>query len=294
LLYGLRQFGSELDTVSGGGLAAVTKKLAELSNQDPAVMDQTQKVVGNTPVDAALDGIEKMPLDQREQLYIQLANREASNGDLARARQIVNERVTNPHQRRTALANVDQQEIARAIGKGKVDDALRIIGGFRTPRERAFIITQIAGQIGPGQKRASAISFLDQARGLLGSSLQAQDQEQMQALVEIARAFGKYDVKRSFEILDPLIDQVNDRCTAARTLEGFGQENYEDEELNLENGNSVTQAALRVTNALGTLALANFERARTASDRLRLPEVRLRAYLEIAQQTTQVNADSRR
>lgn len=287
LLYGLRQFGSELDTVSPGGLAAVTKKLGELSNQDPAVMDQTQKVVGNTPVDAALEGIEKVPLDQREQLYIQLANREASNGDLARARQIVNERITNPHQRRTALANVDQQEIARAIGKGKVDDALRIIGGFRTPRERAFIITQIAAQIGPGQKRASAISFLDQARSLLGPSLQAQDQEQMQALVEIARAFGKYDVKRSFEILDPLIDQVNDLCTAARTLEGFGQENYEDEELNLENGNSVTQAALRVTNALGTLALANFERARTASDRLRLPEVRLRAYLEIAQQTVQ-------
>ena len=103
---------------------------------------------------------------------------------------------------------------------------------------------------------------------------QAQDQDQMFALIEIARAFGKYDAKRSFEILDPLIDQVNDLCTAARTLEGFGQENYDDEELNLENGNSVTQAAARVANALGTLALVNFERARGASDRLRLPEHR--------------------
>jgi len=175
-----------------------------------------------------------------------------------------------------------------------VDEALRIIAGFRTPQERARQIMQIAAQIGPGQKRANAINFLEQARSLMGSSLQAQDQEQMQALIEIARAFGKYDVKRSFEILDPLIDQVNDLCTAARTLEGFGQENYDDEELNLENGNSVTQAAARVANALGTLALINFERARGASDRFRLPEVRLKAYLEIAQQTVPANGDSRR
>jgi hypothetical protein len=94
-------------------------------------------------------------------------------------------------------------------------------------------------------------------------------------------------VKRSFEILDPLIDQANDLCSAARTLEGFGQENYDDEELNLENGNSVSQAAMKIANALGTLALVNFERARAGSDRFRLPEVRLKAYLEIAQQTIQ-------
>jgi hypothetical protein len=250
-------------------------------------MDQFQKVIGNTPVETALEGIEKMPRDQQEQAYLQLAGREANTGDLARARQIVNERVTNPQQRRSALANIDQQEINRAMGKGKVDEALKIIGGLRTPKERAQIIAQIAAQIGPGQKRANAISFLEQAKSLLSSSVQAQDQEQMQALVEIARAFGKYDVKRSFEILDPLIDQTNDLCTAARTLEGFGQENYDDEELNLENGNSVSQAAMKIANALGTLALVNFERARGASDRFRLPEVRLKAYLEIAQQTVQ-------
>ena len=173
------------------------------------------------------------------------------------------------------------------MGKGKVDEALRIISGFRTPRERALLIAQVAPQIGQGQKRANAMTFLEQAKSLLGSPLQAQDQEQMQALVEIARAFGKYDVKRSYEILDPLVDQVNDLCAAARTLEGFGQENYDDDEMKLESGNTVPQMATRVASALGTLALVNFERARGASDRLRLPEVRLRAYLEIAQQTIQ-------
>jgi len=279
--------GSELDTFINGGAAAVQKKLADISNQQmPGGGYQLQNTIANTPVDAALDTIAKAPLDQREQLYMQLAGREANNGDIARARQIINERVPNPYQRRQALMNIDQQEISRAAGKGKIEEALRIISGFRTPRERAVHVTQIATQIGPGQKRANAINLLEQARSLLGPSVQAQDQDQMNALIEIARAFAKYDPKRSFEILDPLVDQINELCAAARTLNGFGQESYQDEELDLQNGN-VGQLATRVANALGTLALVNFERSKASSDRLRLPEVRLRAYLEIAQQTIQ-------
>ena len=284
LLYGLRQFGPELDSVANGSAAAVQKKLFEI-NPEASGGIEFQNLLNNNSVDAALEGIAKVSVDQREQLYLQLANREANNGDIVRARQIINERVTNPSQRRQALANMDQQESQRAVAKGKVEDALRIISGYRTARERAVQIMQIANQIGPGQKRANAIVLLEQAKSLLGSSMQAQDQDQMLALIEIARAFGKYDSKRSFEILDPLIDQVNDLCAAARILEGFGQEYYEDEELSLQNGNSLAQIAGRMSNALGTLALANFERARATSDKLRLPELRLRAYLDIAQQT---------
>ena len=287
LLHGLRQFGPDLDTVTGGGAAAVEKKLTEI-DRDYSRGEKYQSLVTNSPVDAALEGIEKVPQDQREQLYLELAGREANNGEIARARQIINERVSNPHQRRSALANIDQQETNRAISKGKIEDALRIVSALRTPKERAALITQIAPQMGPGQKRANAMNFLEQARSLLGSSVQAPDQEQMNALIEIARAFGKYDAKRSFEILDPLIDQMNELCTAARTLEGFGQENYEDDELNLQNGNSLAQVSERMSSALGTLALVNFERAKGASDRLRLPEVRLRAYLQIAMQTVPV------
>ena len=285
LLYGLRDLGPELNNVSGDSVAAMRKKLLELNpdNQN----NNYNNVIGSNTYEAALEGIEKAPLNQREQLYINLANREVNNGETARARQIANERISNPYQRRNALAFIDQQESNRAVSKGKVEDALRMIGNLKTPRERAQMITQIANQIGPGQKRAVAINLLEQAKSLLGSSMQAQDQDQMNALIEIARAFGKYDAKRSFEILDPLIDQVNDLCAAARTMEGFGPEYYEDDELSMQNGNSLTQVVMRMSNTIGSLALVNFERARATSDGLALPEVRLRAYMEIAQQTIQ-------
>ena len=244
-----------------------------------------QYAIANSAVDAAVETIEKAPAEQREQLYLQLVGRESNNGDTARARQLANLHITNGYQRRNALTNIDQQEIFRAMSKGKVEDALRIISQFRTPRERATQLAQIANQIGPGQKRANAINLLEQARALLGASLQAQDQEQMNALFEIARAFTRYDSKRSFEIVEPLIDQINDLCTAARTMEGFGLEAYDDEELNLQNGSGVAQMVKRMSNSLGTLAVTNFERAKADADRLRLPEVRLNAYLDIAQQT---------
>ena len=109
----------------------------------------------------------------------------------------------------------------------------------------------------------------------------------MVALFEIARAFSRYDSKRAFEIIDPLIDQVNELCGAIRILEGFGAENYEDDELNMRNGNTVANMAGQMSTVLGTLALSNFDDAKAEADRVRLPEVRLRTYMEIAQQTIQ-------
>src|SRR4029450_11842002 len=75
LLYGLRQFGPELDSVANGGAAAVQKKLFEI-NPEASGGIEFQNLLNNNSVDAALEGIAKVSVDQREQLYLQLANRE--------------------------------------------------------------------------------------------------------------------------------------------------------------------------------------------------------------------------
>ena len=83
------------------------------------------------------------------------------------------------------------------------------------------------------------------------------------------------------------MDQFNDITAAARTMEGFGGEFYEQEELNLLNGNAIANVATQLTTTLANLAMTNFDRGRLTADRIRLPEVRLRAYLDIAQQAIQ-------
>jgi hypothetical protein len=291
MLSGLNSLHLDADASSEGGSTAVESRLKEMneaSNPYQATVRQFQgNLQDNQAPDAALESIQKAPEEIRQQLYMEFANNLAIKGEGARARQIINDNISNPFQRQQLMSNLQQQEIFQAMSRGKVDEALRTIANARTPRERANMLMPIIRQIGPGQKRAAALSFLEQARSLLAPGVQAQDQEQMNVLLELARAFSRYDSKRGFEILDPLVEQLNELCAAARTLEGFGLQNYDEDELNLQNGNPVANLATQLSATLGTLAITNFERARLTSDRLRLPELRLHAYLSIAQQTIQ-------
>lgn len=287
LTSGLQGLRSQLETLTSGSGAAIDKKAADFTAADNSGWFLTKygKLLSSSPTDAAIGEFEKAPAEQQDQLFLQLANREAGTGDLALAKQIITEHVKNPYQRTVAMTNIEQQEISRAVSTGKAEEALRSISAFRTPKERAVQLSQIVSQIVRGRKRATAISLLEQARSMLAPSLQAQDQEQMRALLEIARAFGAYDAKRAFEIVDPLIDQFNDLCVAARTMDGFGPDYYEDEELSW-NGSTISALGQEMSGVIATLALADFERARAAADRLRLPEARFRFYLAIAQQAT--------
>lgn len=292
LLQNLRGMTAEVDAVMTGGTAAIEKKINEFNAQNNLNNPQLQEVAkyqnaindSNVPFDDTLASLARAPKDHREQLYVQIASRAAMNGDTAKARQIINDHVKNPYQRQQALAQIENQETQRSMQTGKFEEALRNIAEIEDVDDRAQMLSQIAGQIGPGQKRTTALALLEQARGLLSSSAQAHSQVQMNALLEIARAFSRYDTKRAFEIVDPLVDQFNEMTIAARTLEGFGYQYYEQDELNLNNGNAVGGTATQITVTLGALAQTNFERAKTTADRIRLPEIRLRAYLDIAQQ----------
>ena len=290
LLSGLQTLGAAIETIVPGGEAAIQKKLAEMNvsnNANADINQQLHNAIASGSTEASLAAIEKAPPELKEQSYLQLANQLANSGDFERAKQIINDHITNPYQRRQSLNGIEQQRINQALSKGKVEEALRTLSGMRNPRERAQQLGQIVGQIGPGQKRATAINLLEQARGMLSPSLQAPDQDQMNALLQIVRAFSRYDSKRAFEILDPLIDQFNDLSVAARALDGFGYELFEDGELNFNNGGGISMIAGQLSSVLGTLALTNFDQTKAASDKIRLPEVRLRVYLDIAEQAVQ-------
>ena len=286
MLHALKSL-ARLDAITPGGTAAVEKKLAELMNSGEGAHVVYSSRGKPEELEVSLEAIGKMPAEVKEQQYLQLAYNEGANGDVTRAREIVNERIANPFQRRQALKQLDQTEMYQALNKGKVEDVLRILSGFRNSRERAQQLSQIAMQMGPGLKRATALRILEQARGMLSHEVQAENGDQMQALLEVARAFLRFDAKRSFEIVDPLVEQVNVLSAAARTLNGFGTDYYNDEELDFQNGNSVVNVVTHMSSVLGNMAVVNFDRAKATADRIRAPEARLKIYLDIAQQTIQ-------
>jgi len=298
LLNTLKQMSADLQRYAPERAAALEKKWSEVNGQgDPQaeLRQRMQTTISNGPPEAALESVDSAPREMRDQLYQQLANRIASEGDVTRARQIIIDRLTRGMQRKQALKMLDQQAIYGAASKGKIDEALRNLSNIRSASERAQMLSQIVNQIGPGLKSATAIQYLQQARNMLGPSAQAEDQQQMYALLAIGRVFSKYDSARAFEIIEPLVDQFNDISAAAVTLNGFGQKYYQDGEMVTHNGNAVADTANQLAMTLGSLALINFDRARAAADRIHPVDVRIDVYMTIAQQTISPNrsADNR-
>ena len=287
ILASLNSMKNEMTTYAPGSVAVVEKRITELNTAaDPqsARWQKYQGLINAGSVDAGLEEVGRAPRDMRESLYQLLAQKAASSGDVARARQILKDGISSPAQRQQALSNLDQHAIRMDVSRGKIEDALRGVSNLRTAQQRALVLSQIVNQIGPGLKRVQAMELLDQARSMVGSSLRVENQEQMGAILEIARAFSRYDSRRAFEIVEPLLDQFNEMSAAALVLDGFGQEFYRDGELQLQNGSSVANFANQLVQALSTLAPTNFDRAKAGADRLERQEVRIAAYLAIAQQ----------
>jgi hypothetical protein len=160
-----------------------------------------------------------------------------------------------------------------------------IASHVRSPKERAILLVQLVQRLGPSQKREVVLGLLEQARGLIGGSDRAEDQEEMNALLLLAQAYLTVEPKRSFDVIEPLVDQVNEMSMAAASLNGFGQKYLQDGELLMENGNSVGVAASQLIVMIGALATLDFDHAKGLADKLQRPEVRLAAYLGIAEQT---------
>jgi hypothetical protein len=289
ILSSLKRMNNEVQTYAPDKKAALDEKLlaVQTAGEPRNAWARYQATINEAPVDTALESIGQAPPDLRDSLYQQLANKVIQSGDSERAQQIVTQRIVNPMQRRQMMRELDRQAIYAAVNKGRIDDAIRLLANVRPLNDRAGILADIATRIGPGLKRAAALGYLEQLAAMLDLSGKAADQSQMNARLQMAHAFARYDMARAFDMIDPLLDQFNDLAAAAMIMSGFGQKYYEDGELIMNNGNSMADVANRLGNSLAVLGIANFDRAKTAADRIRPAEVRLSTYLLIAQRAVQ-------
>jgi hypothetical protein len=289
ILTSLKQMNNEVQAYAPDKKAALDEKLLGLQtgDQQQNAWNRYQTTINEAPVDTALESIGQAPADVRDSLYQQLAYKVIQSGDIERAQLIVTQRIVNPTQRRQMMRELDRQAIYAAINKGRIEEAVRLLTNVRPLNDRASLAGEIAGRVGPGLKRAVALGYLEQLGAMLDLSGRPTDQTQMNARLQLAHAFVRYDVNRSFDMIDPLLDQFNDLAAAAIVMNGFGQRYYEDGELIMSNGNPMIDVANRLSGSLAVLGIVNFDRAKTAADRIRPPEIRLSTYLLIAQRAVE-------
>ena len=122
-----------------------------------------------------------------------------------------------------------------------------------------------------------AVQLLDEARGLV--TRRATNYRQFDAQLNVAHAFAALDPSRSFETLEPGINQINELLSAAAMLSGFEVNIFKEGELPLQTGSSLTGLVMRYGKELASLARIDFEKAQVMTDKFLLPEPRILAKL---------------
>ncbi|HEV2903531.1 MAG TPA: hypothetical protein VGW32_00710, partial [Pyrinomonadaceae bacterium] len=126
-----------------------------------------------------------------------------------------------------------------------------------------------------------ALRFAEDARVIV--TKRAADYQDMENQVRVAELFATLDPKRSFEVLEPGIAQLNELLAAAQVLNGFEVRVFRDGELPLQGGSELGRVVGRFGQQLASLAKFDFERAQATADRFQFAEPRLMSKLSIVQ-----------
>jgi len=280
----LRPLLPELEKRVPARAAQVKLKLAEMDKQlDPRARAWSQyDSVMSKPPDAMLEEAAKAPAEMRTQIYMSAASKLIQAGDAERARAIVNENLRG-QEREQMTAYLDNMEVGRAVAKGSVDDARAVVSRIKSKERRASALAGLATVFAAKGDKKTAAGLLEEARGLLDR--QPDNEREIEALLEVARGYALVEPAKTFELLDPLVEQANDMMSAAALLEKFGAGGgaFRKGELILGPGmGELGGMYARYVKALAELARVDFDRTRQTADHFNRDEARLMARLIVA------------
>jgi hypothetical protein len=282
LLTGLQNLMPNVEKFVPSRVAALQRKIADLrQSTDPGsrFWQDYQEVFQNGSADDILGLVSKVAPEFRDQVYQQAAWKALGQGDSERARQIINESISNPMNRRQMLDEIERQSAQKSASEGKLEQARQSLARLRTNEDRALALTQMAATVWNKGDKKTALRLLEEARDLVGGKAETYAQLQMQ--MQVARSFALFEPARSFELLETIASQFNELLSAAEVLNGFEQQYYKDGEL-VWQGTNLSSMLLQIINDLGQLGPADFDRAKDIAGRFQRPEARLMAQLSIA------------
>lgn len=213
-------------------------------------------------------------------------------GEAERARQVVAENMRG-QERDNMLALIDRNEVGRSIEKGDTDAAKAVVLRIKSKDRRAAALAELAVEFASKGERKSALQLLEEARSLI--DIRPDNEKEVEALLEVARGYALVEPSKTFELIDPLVDEANEMLTAAALLEKFGAGGglFRKGEIILP---PLLDAAggvyARYIKALSELARVDFERTKTTADRFNRDDVRLAARLVVARSVLSDHLDA--
>jgi hypothetical protein len=284
LLRGLQGMLTQIDQYLPERSQAVRQKLTELNMGNNSIADfgnQMRNVMqqgGDSESLANAASTAPPPLQSR--LYQEAARRAVDEGNTDRALQIANEHL-DESSRNSIMQAVDFKKLTTTVSPEKMGEIRQKLAALSSDSERVKYLADLALATQKDNPKL-ALRFAEDARSLV--SKRATDYEDLGNQLKVAEVFAAIDPKRSFEVLEPGITQLNELLVAAQVLSGFEVDVFRDGEMPMQGGGSELGVMVtRYGQQLASLAKLDFEHAQITAEKFQMSEPRLMAKLAIVQ-----------
>jgi hypothetical protein len=283
MLLSLQNLLPQIDQYLPERAQAVRQKLTELGLGNSANANfgnQMRTAMQQGTSDSLVAAANTAPPQMQPRLYQQAAQKAVDEGNSDRALQIANDHLDESG-KNSIMQAVDFKRLATGAAPEKLNEIKQKLAALPSDSDRVKYLIDLSTATQKDNPKL-ALRFLEDARNLV--SKRVTSYKEFEDQLRVADAFASSsDPKRSFELLELGIGQLNELLTAAAVLNGFEIDIYKEGELSLRTDNDLVAMVARYGQELATLAKIDFEHARMTADRFQLTEPRLNAKLSIVQ-----------
>jgi hypothetical protein len=261
---------------------AVRQKLTDLgmgNTPNMAFGNQMRTAIQQGTSDSLAAAASTAPPPMQSRLYQQAAQKAVDEGNPDRALQIANDHLDEAG-RNSIMQAVDFKRIATTASPEKLNEIKQKLASLPSDSDRVKYLIDLSTATQKDNPKL-ALRFLEDARSLVNK--RATDYKEFEDQIKVADAFASLDSKRSFELLETGIAQLNELLSAAAVLNGFEVEIFKEGELSLRADSDLIGMVSRYGQELASLAKVDFDHARMTADKFQLAEPRLNAKLSIVQ-----------
>lgn len=282
MLFALQTMLPQIDQYLPERASAVRQKLTELgmgNNTNANFGNQMRTAMQQGTSDSLAAAAGTAPPQMQPRLYQQAAQKAVDEGNTDRALQIANDHLDESG-KNSIMQAVDFKKIATTASPEKLNEIKLKLAALPSDSDRVKYLIDLSTATQKDNPKL-ALRFLDDARTLV--SKRATDYKEFEDQLKVADAFASVDPKRSFELLELGIGQLNELLSAAAVLNGFEIDIFKEGELSLKSDSDLVGMVARYGQELASLAKVDFDHARVTADRFQLPEPRMNAQLSIVQ-----------
>src|SRR5215831_8796671 len=229
--------------------------------------------------DSLVTAASQAPPQIQSRLYQSAAQRAIDEGNIDKAVDIATNHL-DENGRNAIMQAVDFKKLTTTASAEKLNEIKQKLAALPSDNDRIKYLIDLAKATQKDNPKL-AQKFMDDARNLV--SRRAMDYDDFGNQIKVADAYATVDPKKSFEILDAGIAQLNELLQAATVLNGFEVDVFKDGELTLRSDNDLVGMVARFGGELSSLAKLDFEGARGTADKFLMQEPRMNARLMIVQ-----------